>query len=331
MNNFSIGVDLGGTNLRIGAFTSEFQCLGQLTMPTRVFAGPEEVSRDICNGIQKLIHDFKAYGGDLKGIGIGTPGPLELPAGRFSEPPNLPGFDGFELKRTIEDMLQLPICIDCDANAAALAECRSGAGLAQEEDSLCMLTLGTGVGSGIVLEGRIWHGMNGMAGEAGHTSLFPEGPLCSCGSRGCLELYASATGIQRMAAEISANGIAPALASALESDAAVATAEIAHLAEKGNPDAREIFQEVGRCLGRGIAGLVNDFNLPLYVVGGGVAHAWDLFAPAMMEALAQFSYVYRLTCPSDLRSAEKNKTRVVPARLGSDAGLMGAAMLPFAL
>lgn len=328
MKKFSIGVDLGGTNLRVGAFTSEFERLGIVAMLTRVSLGPEEVSRDICNGIQKLLSDFSSYG-ELQGIGIGTPGPLELPSGRFSQPPNLPGFDGFELKRTLENMLQRPVFVECDANAAALAECRSGAGN-QQQGSLCMITLGTGVGSGIVLKGQIWHGANGMAGEVGHTSLFPEGVLCPCGSRGCLELYASATGIRRMAAEMSRDEIAHPLSRALQADPSVATAEIARMAEKGNPHARELFQEVGRCLGRGLAGLVNDLNLPLYVIGGGVANAWPLFAPAMMGALTQFSYVYRLTHPSGPHSAVNNKTRVVPARLGQDAGLMGAAMLPYA-
>lgn len=328
MAKFSIGVDLGGTNLRMGAFTSDFDRLKLIAMPTRVSCGPDAVSRDICDGIQQLLRDFSDYG-ELQGIGIGTPGPLELPAGRFTEPPNLPGFDGFELKHTLEEILQLPVNVESDANAAALAECMKGAGKELQEGSLCMLTLGTGVGSGVVLRGQIWHGMNGMAGEAGHTSLFPDGAACSCGSRGCLELYASATGIRRMAEEMSSHGEALQLAMALKGDAALSTSKIALLAENGDAYAIELFREVGRCLGMGLAGLVNNLNLPLYVIGGGVANAWPLFEPAMMDTLMQFSYVYRLTRPTNRHSAEKNKTWVVPARLGAEAGLMGAAMLPF--
>ena len=328
MDTFSIGVDLGGTNLRIGAFTSDFERLGSLTMPTRVCAGPEGVSRDICNGIRKLLQQF-SNSGDLRGVGIGTPGPLELPVGRFGRPPNLPGFEGYELKQTLENMLQLAVCVECDANAAALAECHRGAGREQDENSLCMLTLGTGVGNGIVLRGQIWHGMNGMAGEAGHTSLFEQGSVCPCGSRGCLELYASATGIRRMAAELAEDRGSIELTEALKTDTASVTAAIARLAEGGNPHAMALFREVGHCLGLGLAGLVNSLNLPVYVIGGGVARAWHLFAPAMLESLAQFSYVYRLTQPSLSCPEAKGKTRVVAASLGSDAGLLGAAMLPY--
>ena len=328
METFSIGVDLGGTNLRIGAFTSNFESLRLFTMTTRVSAGPEAVSRDICSGIQRLLDEFSATH-KLQGVGIGTPGPLELPAGRFRQPPNLPGFDGFELKRTVEAILQRPVCVECDANAAALAECHRGAGRQYRESSLCMLTLGTGVGNGIILRGQVWHGMNGMAGEAGHTALFPEGVACPCGSRGCLELYASATGIRRMAKEMSTSENRPGFAKALEGGAALATSELARLAGDGDPYAIQLFREVGRCLGIGLAGLVNALNLSLYVIGGGVANAWPLFAPAMLESLTQFSYVYRLTCASESRCAEKAKTRVVPAALGSEAGLLGAAMLPY--
>ncbi|HEY4049644.1 MAG TPA: ROK family protein [Acidobacteriaceae bacterium] len=334
MSSFSIGVDLGGTNLRVGAFTSKFERIGLSTTPTRVFAGPEAVARDMCDEIVKLMRSC-ADSRTLQGIGVGSPGPLELPAGRLGAPPNLPGFEGFELKQTLENMLQLPVHVEHDSNAAALAECHSGSGKEHHETSMCMLTLGTGVGAGLVLDGRVWHGMNGMAGEAGHIPVEPRGPRCSCGGRGCLELYASASGIHRMATELASAGNSPAIFSVLDHDASTILA-LAGLADRGDAQACEVFCQAGRSLGAALAGLVNVLNLPLYVIGGGVANAWHLFAPAMMEELTELSYVYRLTRPnpstgsSNGTAAGRGTTRVVPALLGSDAGLMGAAMLPYA-
>ncbi len=321
MKTFSIGVDLGGTNLRVAAFTSDYRRIGQSAIATRVSAGPEEVARDICGEIRKLLL-ICADQGKLQGIGVGSPGPIELPQGKLGAPPNLPGFAGFELKKSLEAMLELPVYVEHDTNAAALAECLRGAGKQHQADSLCMLTLGTGVGGGILLGGKIWHGAHGMAGEVGHIPLFPDGALCSCGGRGCLELYASATGIRRMAAEMAIAGHAHEMARLLDGDAAMVTFELARLAGCGDAPAKRLFVEVGRCLGIGLATLINTLNLPLYVIGGGVANAWHLFAPAMMETLAQFSYVYRLT-------ASNGRTLIVPAMLGSEAGLLGAAMLPY--
>ncbi len=329
MDTFSIGVDLGGTNLRFGAYTADFRLLGSRTIRTRVSAGPESVSKDICDGVRDLMQQFSSEH-TLKGIGVGTPGPLELPKGKFGQPPNLPGFEGFELKEALQNDLQHAVYIECDANAAALAECRAGAGKAHQENSLCMLTLGTGVGSGIVLRGEVWHGMSGMAGESGHTSVFADGPLCSCGSRGCLELYASATGIRRMASEMAEQGSTDQFLAALRLDSSLATADFARLAAAGDLQAIRLFQEAGRCLGLSLAGLVNDLNLPLYVIGGGVAKAWNLFAPTMLQTLTQFSYVYRLTQYHDSDHVQGNRTHVVPASLGSQAGLLGASMLPYA-
>jgi glucokinase len=327
--SFSIGVDLGGTNLRVAAFTSDYSLLDSLSMPTRVSEGPEQVARDIVAGVQKLLRENRGNG-NLQGVGVGTPGPLELPAGRLREPPNLPGFDGFGLKAVLEEQLQMDVLVESDANAAALAECLSGVGRDRGETSLCMLTLGTGVGGGLVLEGRIWHGMSGMAGEPGHSPIFPDGPACSCGGRGCLELYASATGLRRMAAERASDGRAPDIQRVLVEATNNTVAALAQLAEAGHTEARALFREMGRALGLGLANLVNALNLPVYALGGGVAGAWNLFAPAMMETVREYSYVYRLTEPQSTNSFETGKTQIVPARLGSGAGLLGAAMLPYA-
>jgi glucokinase len=325
-NSYSIGVDLGGTNLRIAAWTHHAGLLETILLPTRLAAGPDAVVADMCKAIETLRIRFAAAH-QLAGIGVGTPGPLELPAGVLHNPPNLTGWDGFDLRTAIESRLNQSILLESDANAAALAECLLGRGRSMKIDSLCMLTLGTGVGNGIILEGKIWDGAAGMAGEAGHATIYPDGPACACGSHGCLEMYASATAVVRTANQRIENNTAPALMGQTWTAQSLAKA-----ADEGNPDAKKIFTHAGRALGIGLAALVNTLNLPLYVIGGGLAQAWHLMKDVIFEELHHRSYVYRLTAPESPIAARNPSgiTHVLPAELGPDAGLLGACILPFA-
>jgi glucokinase len=321
MSTFSIGIDLGGTNLRIAVYTSDWEQRGAITTPTRVQDGPGAVLEDMCTAVQQLIANC---GGreNLAGVGIGSPGPLELPAGRLLCPPNLPGFEGLELKTELENRLKVRVIVECDANAAALAECHAGAGRKFGFHSLCMLTLGTGVGSGIILNGRVWHGFAGMGGESGHVPVYHDGLMCGCGTRGCLEQYASATAIARAGQNLVTAG-------SQNGSGSISARSIAEAALGGDAESLRIYDGVGEALGIGLACLVSTLNLPLYVIGGGVAAAWDLFAPSMFAELERGSYIYRLTKPDDPAISEQGKTNVCPAELGPDSGLLGAAMLSF--
>jgi glucokinase len=331
MSELAIGVDLGGTSLRIGAFTGGLEPIESISMATRVSAGPDAVVADIAGGIQRLIKGHLGAG-KLAGIGVGSPGPINLVEGTLGRLPNFPGWDGFALRGALEQALGLSVELECDANAAALAEWRAGAGKEIAVDSMCMLTLGTGVGSGIVLDGKIWHGMVGMGGEAGHVPILPDGPLCGCGSRGCLEMYASATALVRIAAEMAASGEAADIAQLIEATRAegkgITALDLALLARAGGVGAIELYRKLGFHLGLGLAGLVSTLDLPLYIIGGGVASAWDLFSDQMFETLHAYSYVYRLGEPSQRLKKETDKTFVCPAQIGPGAGLLGAAMLP---
>jgi glucokinase len=314
---YSIGVDLGGTNLRIAAYAGGTAFLETITLPTRLPAGRDQVARDLCDAVTALIS--RPYGNrKLSGIAVGTPGPLELPAGVLRNLPNFPGWDGFNLKTAISNTLGREIVLENDANLAAFAEQQLGAGSTHAVEDLCVITLGTGVGNGLILNGRIWDGANGFAGEAGHMIVRDAGELsCGCGGRGCLEQYASATGIMRMGRE-------------RLGDAAPSTAhQLALLARAGNQQALGIFDTVGEALAIALTGLVNTLNLPLYLLGGGVCEAWDLFSPAMFRELQSRSYVYRLTKPDELEPArlEARKTHILKAQLGSTAGLLGACVL----
>jgi len=319
-STFTIGVDLGGTNLRIGAYSQDSGLLDTIPLATRLADGRDAVTADMCNAIRQLLGRY-APQRRLAGIAIGSPGPLELPEGVLRRPPNLPGWDGFPLRRTVEGALGRPVLVQNDANVAAFAECLLGRGKMLGVDSLCMFTLGTGVGGGIILRGKIWDGVTGMGGEVGHLNIWTEGGMpCGCGSQGCLEPHASATGVRKMADAMIARGTAPGLEALRAANPAFSAREVAELAADGDTDAQAIYQSVGRSLGIGLASLVNTLNLPLYVLGGGVAKAWDIFSPALFEQLTQRSYIYRLT---------SGTTHVTPSVLGPDAGLLGACLLPF--
>jgi glucokinase len=328
----TIGIDLGGTNLRIAAFDPEWKRLAFINVPTRVADGPGAVVQDMCDAISHILEQC-GQGHELFGVGVGAPGPLELPSGRFYRPPNLPGFDGFMLKDEMQSKLHAPVIVECDANAAALAEWKSGVGKEMPGDSMCMLTLGTGVGAGIILDRKIWHGMNGMGGEGGHIPVVEDGFACGCGGRGCLEQYASATAIGRAATLAAARGGAPRIAkliaNRIQHQGEFSARDLAGLARDGDEVARQIFADAGKYLGMALATLVNVFNLPLYVIGGGVVSGWDLFAPRMFEEVRRLSYIYALTLPEAGQPFTAGKTYVVPAATGPDAGLLGAAMLPY--
>jgi len=340
MGTFAIGVDLGGTNLRIAAVDGNGKVLEKITTSTEVVRGRDRVIDEMCAAIQQTAVKFRA-GRELAGIGIGVPGIIEMQTGMVRESPNLPGWQDYPVREEIETRLRTTVILENDANAAALGESWLGAAAGVED--MCMLTLGTGVGGGVVLNGRVWRGMTGMAGELGHVNVAPDGPRCNCGSHGCLEQFASATAVKRMAVEAVATGKAPELARAMNADPEFSSKVVHQMATQGDEPAREIFRRVGEALGLVLADLVNIFNLPMYVIGGGVASAWDAFAPTMLEKVRANSFVYRATAPAENPRGVQGSSvpdDVLPARrttvitralLGSDAGLFGAARLPMIL
>jgi len=326
MTTFAIGVDLGGTNLRIAAVDSTGKTLRKITTSTEVGRGRDQVIGEMCAAIQQIVIQ-QSGAGELAGIGIGIPGIIDMRTGMLYESPNLPGWHNYPVRDEIERRLQTTVMLENDANVAAMGEKWLGAGAAV--DDMCMFTLGTGVGGGLILQGKIWHGMTGMAGELGHTNVEPEGHPCKCGSRGCVEQYASATAVKRMAQEAIASGTAPHMAQAMQKDVEFTSKVIYELAMQGDAPARQVFERVGKALGTVIADMVNIFNFPMYVVGGGVASAWDAFAPTMLETIGRNSFVYRNTAPSaNAPAGAAGGTIITRALLGGDAGLVGAARLP---
>jgi glucokinase len=302
MTEYSIGVDLGGTNLRAAAVGRDGRILEKISVDTDFEGGRDAVIGDIVNSVNQLKHNQSAL--RLTGVGIGVPGFILLKQGFITNSNNLPYLENYPVRDAIEQKLGTPIILENDANAAALGEKWMGAGRSVED--LVLLTLGTGVGGGIIMNGRVLHGMDGMAAELGHLTIDPFGPPCGCGNLGCLEKLASATAVESLAMLMSLSAHP------------LTSKEVYELALGGNVKAQAIFGQMGRALGIGLANLINTFNFPLYLLSGGMLPAWDLFWPELEAQVKMRSFTYR-----------NSKTRIEPATLGNEAGLIGAAYLPF--
>lgn len=302
MTEYSIGVDLGGTNLRAAAVSRDGKILEKIAVDTNFEGGRDAVIGDIVNGVNELKKHFASA--RLAGVGIGVPGFIRLKQGFITNSNNLPYLENYPVRDAIESKLGTPIILENDANAAALGEKWMGAG--KEVDDLVLLTLGTGIGGGIIINGRVLHGMEGMAAELGHMTIDSSGPPCGCGNYGCLEKLASATAVESLAMLLSLSA------------KPMTSREVYELAMEGNEKARMIFTQMGRALGIALANLINTFNFPLYLLSGGMLPAWNLFWPHLEEQVKLRSFTYRNT-----------KTAIKPATLGNQAGLIGAAYLPF--
>jgi glucokinase len=329
VHRMTIGVDLGGTSTRVGLYDRAMQLLSSVTVLTRVAAGPKSCVDEIANVIRSVRLDADALNdSEILGIGIGSPGPMDLRTGVLGLLPNLPGWENFPLRDALAAATGLSVTLESDANAAAIAEWKLGAGQTSGFSSMTMITLGTGVGSGLILDDKVWHGRFGMGGEVGHATVEPQGILCGCGSRGCLEMYASANALMRFAVEAASAGSAsPGLAALVTRDSGFSPIDVATMAHT-DATAQCIFDRLGHYLGIGIANLINTLDLPLIVVGGGLASSWNLFAPAMFRSVREYSVVYRLASPTQFLTRELDRIFICPANLGPVAGLVGAALLP---
>jgi glucokinase len=317
MTRFAIGVDLGGTNLRVAAVNENGGLFDQLSLETLVERGREDVVDRLANGILQLVSRWKdRY--QLAGIGVGIPGILRMKEGVLVASPNLPGWENFNVRAQIARRLNSPFFLENDANAAALGEKWIGSG--KNVEHLCFLTMGTGIGGGLILNGKIWHGASGMAAELGHVTIYGEkSRLCACGNRGCLEAYAAASAVVKAAHEMLEAGTASeGLKQLAASNQKLTSALIYRLAKEGDPSAREIYDQVGRALGTAIANFINIFDIDVFVLGGGAVDAWDVFEKSMFEEVAKRSYVYR-----------NDPREIVKSSLGSQAGIFGAAYLAF--
>ena len=262
-------------------------------MPTLKGQGHKKVISRLLDAIGVIL-----YGSGYKvgAIGIGCPGPLDSKKGIVLSPPNLPDWRGVRLKEIIERRFRIPVAVENDANCAGLGEALFGAGIksGRRASSMVLLTLGTGIGSAIVLDGKLWTGKGGFASELGHTSIDADGPKCGCGNRGCIELYASATAVARRG----------------KMDAE----EVFRAAAKGNKAARKVADDTARYLGCALANIVNALDPEVIVLAGGMAKAGRAFMDKVEKTMRERA----------LKESSRG-VRLVTAKLGEDAGLIGAA------
>jgi glucokinase len=311
-----VGVDIGGTNVVVGALPEDgSQLVGTRKIPTEAGRGPKHVVDRIVGLIGEAMDAVEAAGADradVVGVGIGSPGPLDRGTGTVIETPNL-GWRNFPLRDLISNAVDLPATLDNDANCATYGEWWLGAG--RNVDTLVGLTLGTGIGGGIVLNGKLYHGVNDAAGELGHTTIDSTGRKCKCGNYGCLEAYASGPAIALRAAEGLESGAESILPDLVGGRLEAITAAVVYEAVVlGDAFAEEVMKETAKFLGAGIANIINSLNPEMVVVAGGVTRAGEmLFRPLRAEVRRRA-----------FKHAEE-ACRIVPGALEGTAGVIGAA------
>ena len=313
---YIVGIDLGGTNIVSGVLSEDgAQVLGVRTQPTMAEGGAETVvDRMVAlieGSIGDAIRDAGARREDFLGVGIGSPGPLDRERGIVIVTPNL-GWQNYPLRDRISSMVGLPATLDNDANCATLGEWWLGA--AKGSRHVVGMTIGTGIGGGLILDGRLYHGASDVAGEIGHTTIDPAGRRCKCGNYGCLEAYASGPNIAERAREELRGGTASILPSMVNGRLEEITAQTVYdAAHRGDVLAREVVRDTARVLGAAIANLLNIFNPDCVVIAGGVTQAGEaLFEPLRAEVKRRAFKPAVEAC------------RIVPAALPGIAGVVGA-------
>ncbi|HBO84580.1 MAG: hypothetical protein A2073_03425 [Deltaproteobacteria bacterium GWC2_42_11] len=309
---YAIGIDLGGTNLKIAAVTPKGRVISYTVRKSRIVKDRKTAVRNLVRCIRDIEKSIK--GKHLIGVGAGIAGTVKTDKGIVSQSPNLPELEGTNLKDEISDILSCPFFIDNDANVFAMGE--GWCGSAKDCKNFCGITLGTGVGGGIVIDGRIFHGSCGAAGEVGHIVVEPMGAQCRCGSFGCLEAYASSTGLVRMAIDDFYSRNAVSLRRLCNNNKKKITPEvIARLAERGDSFCISLFEMVGTYLGIAMADIVNLLNPELIVIGGGLSKSAHLFLNTAKKEFKRRS----------LKAAGKN-IKIVTAS-SDKAGVVGAAYM----
>ena len=314
-----VGIDLGGTKVAAGAVsvdgTKQFPLHHELTHAEE---GADAVSDRIARMIREVIADACKTSGakpaDFLGVGVGAPGPLDRDRGVVVVAPNLKWKD-YPLAPKIAERVSLPVVLDNDANCATLGEWWLGAGRGTR--NMVGLTIGTGIGGGLILDGKLYHGASDVAGEIGHTTIETQGRHCACGNYGCLEAYASGPAIAERAREALAHDSESALHKKAGGDLSQLTAQTVYeAADEGDELALEVVRDTARFLGAGVANLLNVFNPEIVVLAGGVTAAGDhLFEPLRTEVKRRA-----------FRPAW-NAARIVPGKLGTNAGVVGAVAM----
>lgn len=311
---YYIGVDLGGTNIVAGVVDENYRIISKASTKTKAPRSGEEICKDIVAIIMQATVSAGISLSDIESIGIGTPGIANSENGVIEYSCNL-GFFNFEMVRIMREMIDLPVYIENDANAAAYGEFLAGSAK-HAKDAVC-ITLGTGVGGGIIIDGKIYSGFNFAGAELGHTVVDPNGPECGCGRKGCFEVFSSATGLIRMtreAVEINPDCL---MAKMGQEEGKISGRLSFNAMRAGCPVAKEVCDKYIKYLALGITNMINIFQPDVLCIGGGVCNEGDALLIPVKEIVKKEVYT---------RNSPKN-TEIVIASLGNDAGIIGAAFL----
>ncbi|MFB0521702.1 MAG: ROK family protein [Desulfatiglandales bacterium] len=299
MEEQCIGIDLGGTNIRIGLVNERDEVGDLLYLSVKEYSSWDDLLIKLISIIRKMEVDR------IKAAGIAVAGGVSLPQGVVSYSPHMRWIDGQPIKESLARAINVPVLIDNDANAITYGEWMYGAG--KGLSSIICLTLGSGVGAGIILKGNLYRGEDGLGGEIGHMCVQPNGRPCRCGKRGCLEAYSSGTAVSTIYRETNQNG---------QIDNRLNPVQIYERAVGGDKRALGVFNTLGVHLGIAIANLVNVLSTHHYIIAGGVSHAWELFFDPLEEALE-----------ANLFNPHKGRVKVFRGQLGDKAGVVGVARM----
>ncbi len=308
MGNYAIGIDLGGTNLKAGIVDTGGKILNRLSIKTNSDAVSQAISDQILSLIAKLTQSARLKETEITGIGLGSPGLIDKKGETIIFSPNLPRWHNVPIKRIVAERFHVPCVLENDANAAAWGEKWVGAG--REVNSMVMLTLGTGVGGGIVIDNKLWRGANNAAAEIGHMVIQTDGPQCNCGNRGCVEVFASATGMVRRFKELLKKGTS----SLLKTSDEITAKMINDAALQCDKASLDIIEETGRFLGVALTNIMHVLNPEMIVLAGGMIGFGELLMNPLKQITTQRAF-----------EASYKDTKIVFSQLGNDAGIIGAA------
>ena len=308
-----IGIDVGGTNVKIALVNDKGNIIYSNSIPTRAEMGYEYTINNMKEAIAELIKETKSDKKSIEGIGFGFPGQIDYKKGVVRLAPNIPGWVEVPIAEIMEKEFGIPTRVDNDVRCAALGELNYGAGIGCE--NLICITVGTGIGSGLIINGKLVRGASNAAGEIGHIKLdMHGGPLCGCGDRGCLEAFASGPSIVAMAEEYIKGGKSTKYRELANPD--ITPYIVSEAAKQGDPVAKRIFTIVGEYIGIGLASVVNLLNPEKIIIGGGAAAAGDLLLNPIKENLIKRAM-----------PIAGSAVEIVPAQLGNSAGVIGASLL----
>jgi glucokinase-like ROK family protein len=307
-----VGIAIGATGISVGVTDGRLAVLAMHTRPCDIRQGPEAVLAAALDVVHKVLDE--AGVDQPMGAGVGVPGPVDFHRGVSVSPPIMPGWDGYPVRDALSLELGCPVVLDNDVNVLAVGE--QHAGVARNSRDFLYVKIGTGIGCGIVIDGELYRGVNGCAGDIGHIRVEDFGPTCACGNTGCLEAFSGGAALARDATTAARTGRSTVLAAMLEERGELSAADVGRAVEQGDPQAVQLIRDSGRRVGQVLAGLVSFFNPDLIVIGGGVT---GLGHSLLAEVRA---VTYRRSLPLATGSLP-----IVLSELGDEGGVIGAARL----